>query len=336
MKMPVLQTHNLSIGYGEGHKSKVVVSQLNLQLLEGELVALLGPNGVGKSTLLRTLSGSQNALQGDVHLHGVPLSQLNPQDLAKKMSVVLTDRSMIGLMTAFDVVALGRHPYTDWTSRLSQQDMEIITTALSAVGASQYAHRHIDQLSDGERQKVMIARALAQDTPVILLDEPTAFLDLPHRVEVLGLLQRLAQETGKAVLLSTHDLDHALRLCDQIWLMGDQGRVVTGAPEDIVLSGALARAFAGHPYVQFDVESGAFVTTKPIYGEINVIGEGASLHWAQRAIERVGFRVVNHGDQDALILRQTSGGWQFETPHKTKLIASFYELAQVLNALKQG
>ncbi len=288
----VLQTEQLSIGYRHtGRAETVVSSNLNLCLRRGELVCLLGPNGAGKSTLMRTLAGLQPALSGDVLLDGDRPAELSARELARRLSIVLTERVDVGNLSTRDLVALGRHPYTDWWGNLTQHDEEVVRWAVRVVGAASLAERPVLELSDGERQKVMIARALAQEPLLILLDEPTAFLDLPRRVEVMGLLRNLARHTGRAILLSTHDLDLALRSADRLWLMSATGEVQTGAPEDLVLSGAFERVFASEG-VSFDPYTGSFHIVREAAGIVHLHGEGMPVLWATRALEREGFCVV--------------------------------------------
>ena len=282
----VLTTHNLTIGY----RKRVVAENLSLELRAGELVCLLGPNGAGKSTLLRTLAGMQPPLSGYALLQDDDVSKLSAREIAKRLSIVLTERVDAGTITARELVALGRYPYTDWMNRQTDADRHAVEQAIRAVGATTLADRHVHELSDGERQKIMIARALAQEPVVMMLDEPTAFLDLPRRVEILYLLRSLARETRRAILLSTHDLDLALRCADQVWLMTQEGRMHVGAPEDLVLSGAFGRAFASMG-AHFDGESGTFAISAPSIGTVNLIGEGTTAQWTARALEREGFRL---------------------------------------------
>ena len=282
----VLTTHDLTIGY----RKRVVAENLSLELRAGELVCLLGPNGAGKSTLLRTLAGMQPPLSGRALLQGEEVSKLSAREIAKRLSIVLTERVDAGTITARELVALGRYPYTDWMSRQSDVDRRAVERAIRAVGASELADRHVHELSDGERQKIMIARALAQEPVVMMLDEPTAFLDLPRRVEIVYLLRSLARETRRAILLSTHDLDLALRCADQVWLMTQEGKMHIGAPEDLVLSGAFGRAFASMG-AHFDSETGTFATTTPSIGTVYLKGEGTTALWTIRALEREGFHL---------------------------------------------
>lgn len=298
MKNPVLQTHHLDIGYKQARRAaKVVVSDIDVTLHAGELVCLIGPNGAGKSTLMRTLAGMQPALAGEVDLLGEAVGSLNPREMARRLGIVLTERQDVGKLTAYELVALGRYPHTDWTGRLSEDDERAIQAAIEAVGAVDLATRQVNELSDGERQKVMIARALAQEPAVILLDEPTAYLDLPRRVEIMATLRTLAHQTGRAILLSTHDLDLALRTADTLWLLPKGGPLMVGAPEDLVLNGALAEAFRSEG-VEFDLQTGSFRMVAHQIGEIGLIGEGVVAIWTARALERLGFRIVMNPNDD--------------------------------------
>ena len=290
---PVLRAESLAIGYRLSRREeRVVAGGLDVQMEAGEMVCLLGPNGAGKSTLMRTLAGLQPALSGDVWLSESRLQNLSTAELARRLSIVLTERVDVGNLSAFGLVSLGRHPYTGWSGGLSETDRAVVDWALDAVGATALAQRPVLELSDGERQKVLIARALAQEPQLILLDEPTAFLDLPRRVEIMGMLRALARETGRAILLSTHDLDLALRSADRLWLLGGDGLLHAGAPEDLILSGAFERAFASER-VNFDAFSGSFRIERPAVGIVHLQGEGLSRRWTERALEREGYCVDN-------------------------------------------
>ena len=245
MKEAALSTRSLTVGYRAGRtKRHTLLQDVDLELREGEFVCLLGPNGTGKSTLLRTIGKMQPPLAGSVEIGGRDIYQLSNHALATLLSVVLTDRLTVGRLTAYALIGLGRYPYTGWAAGLTAEDHSIIRWAISATRSDDLAARDVSELSDGERQRVMIARALAQQPTVMLLDEPTAFLDLPTRVEITGLLKRLTRETDLAVLMSTHDLDLALRSADTLWLINPEGRVEHGAPEDLILRGALQSTFS--------------------------------------------------------------------------------------------
>ncbi|PJF31171.1 MAG: ABC transporter ATP-binding protein [Candidatus Thermofonsia Clade 1 bacterium] len=309
MSQIVLTAQKLSVGYRAGRGApKVVLCDLTLQLERGTLVCLIGQNGAGKSTLMRTLAAVQKPLSGKVYIGAEDVHQLPISRLARLISVVLTERAQTSLLSAYEVVSLGRLPYTDWTGRLSEADRAVVDWALEAVGATALTERPISELSDGERQKVMIGRALAQETPLIFLDEPTAFLDLPRRVEIMALLRRLAHQTGRAVLLSTHDLDLALRSADRIWLLDNDGKLHAGAPEDLVLSGAFARTFASSG-VAFDAHSGTFKLCTEIRGALCVHGTGLRALWAQRALERAGF-IVAEGAAETIEVSEAAWLWR--------------------------
>lgn len=299
----VLAARSLTIGYRHGRRVTALAHHLDLALQAGELVCLLGPNGAGKSTLMRTLAGLQPPLEGQIILDGVPLHRLRPRQVARRLSVVLTERVDVGNLSAYALVALGRHPYTGWTGTLTPVDEAVVAWALQAVGATHLAARSVLELSDGERQKVMIARALAQEPLVMLLDEPTAFLDLPRRVEIMDVLGRLTRDGQRAVLLSTHDLDLALRTADRLWLMAADGTLQVGVPEDLVLSGAFQRVFAGEG-VHFDPTTGAFQLHRPVAGVVWLHGQGVPALWTARGLERVGYRVITDAHPPAEAMAQ--------------------------------
>ena len=214
---------DLVIGYNTRAGQRRVTAPLSVKLPEGRLICLVGRNGVGKSTLLRSLSGLQPPLSGDVLLDGRSIASYSHKALARLVSVVTTRDVPVPSMTSWEVVALGRSPYTQFWGQLSPADKEIVDRSIDITGISPLASRRVGSLSDGERQKVMIAKAIAQETPVILLDEPTAFLDYPSKVSTLSLLSRLAREMGRTILVSTHDVEHALRLSDEVLLLQKEG-----------------------------------------------------------------------------------------------------------------
>ncbi len=240
MNSVVLTAQNLTIGYVHSRTNKTVIAQgLNLELHTQELVCLV-VQWVGKSTLLRTLTSLQPKLSGNLLLKGKPLEKYTSKALAKMVSVVLTSPVQVGNMKVRNLVGLGRFPFTGLFDSRRPEDDSAVQAALEMAGAEGLAERFVHELSDGERQRVMIARALAQEPLLLVLDEPTAFLDLPGRVATMQLMRELAHTHGKAVLASTHDLDQAMHLADKMWLMGKDGAILQGAPEDLVLSGALA------------------------------------------------------------------------------------------------
>ena len=241
---------DLSIGYNIKGGKRTVANQLNGVINGGELTCLLGRNGVGKSTLLRTLSAFQPALGGDVLLQGKPLSSYSDQELSRLIGVVLTEKPHVRNMTVSELVAMGRAPYTGFWGILSKDDHRIVDESIQQVGIEALTQRQVQSLSDGERQKVMIAKALAQQTPVIYLDEPTAFLDYPSKVELLQLLRRLAHDEQKTIFLSTHDVEISLQLADKLWLMTPE-QLHVGTPHELAAEGVLS-TFIEHEGIEFD------------------------------------------------------------------------------------
>lgn len=331
-----LTTHALTIGYAAPRKPPVIVSRdLNLELAAGELVCLIGPNGAGKSTLIRTLTAMHPPLSGSVQLNGEDLHRLKPRELALRISVVLTDRPHTANLTGYALVALGRHPHTDWSGALTPADEAIVHEAVLAVGAADYAARLVAELSDGQRQKLMIARALAQQTPVMVLDEPTAFLDLPRRVETIRLLKTLTRETSRAILLSTHDLDLALRTADRIWLIAADGTLATGAPEDLVMNGAFQAAFAADG-ISFDALTGSFHVSAATRGTVrlNAGGDALARVWTRRALERAGWHVSDTDAPDsAPTVTLSAGGWGWQAGTQRGHCESLYVLISTLTQI---
>jgi len=331
---PILTTHDLDIGYAPRRGTPhIIAAGLNLALRAGDLVCMLGPNGAGKSTLLRTLTRMQPPLAGQVRLEGSDISHLSPRDLARRVSVVLTERVEVGQLSAYALVALGRHPYTDWLGQLTPHDETVVQQAIEAVDAVMLAQRPVHELSDGERQRVLLARALAQEPRLLVLDEPTAFLDLPRRVELLRLLRRLAHTGERAVLLSTHDLDLALRSADLLWLLDTAGTLHVGAPEDLILNGAFAATFAREG-VTFDAHSGTFQLAPQAAIPITLCGDGLAAQWTARALERAGFQPAPAGTASPLcveILSTDTGlRWRVSGREEPRTLTSLYELVTEL------
>ena len=244
----MIQLKELTLGYGQ----RVLLDKVSAQISGGQLLALLGRNGTGKSTLLRAIMGLEKMQTGEIILQGENITSLKPERLAQNISFVTTDKVRIANLRCEDVVALGRAPYTNWIGQLQTEDKERVAEAMRLVGMTDYAEKTMDKMSDGECQRIMIARALAQNTPVILLDEPTAFLDLPNRYELCLLLKRLAQEEAKCIIFSTHDLDIALSLCDFIMLI-DNPQLYSLPTQEMVASGHIERLFRNES-ITFDAQ----------------------------------------------------------------------------------
>ena len=289
----LLEISELSIGYKVGRKRHhTVASGISQEIRPGELVCLIGPNGAGKSTLMRTVAGMHPPLTGSVVLEGSELHRMSKLEVARRVSVVLTSKVGLGQLTCWEFAALGRMPFTSWSGRLTLHDERMVEDALSGAGALHFSERLVAELSDGERQKVMLARALAQQPKVMILDEITAFLDLPRRIEVMTLLRDLVRSGDRAILLSTHDLELALSMAARVWLLSKDGRLVAGAPEDLVINGTFEATFAAEG-LTFNASTGGFVTAKPEGRFIRVSGDGPAVVWTRRALERAGWTPVD-------------------------------------------
>lgn len=252
----ILSAQNISIGYQQKKENTVIADTIHLAFAKGSLIALIGANGIGKSTLLRTLTGIQKPLAGEVLLNNKNITAYSPKELAQNLAVVLTESLPPSNLTVFELVALGRQPYTNWLGSLSPEDLNKVNEAIALTQIEHLRHKKHFEISDGQLQKVLIARALAQDTPLIVLDEPTTHLDLLHKVNLIRLLQQLAAETGKCILYSTHDLDLALQLSDQIVVM-TPGNVVQDTPKNLIANKTFDRLF-NDKSIRFDAEKGGF------------------------------------------------------------------------------
>jgi iron complex transport system ATP-binding protein len=345
---PALKTRGLAIGW-IGRTERILASGIDLELRGGELAVLVGPNGSGKSTLLRTLTGLQPPVGGEAYLCGSAVGRLSVEERARKAACVFTDRYEAGYFTVFDIVSFGRYPYTDTRNILGAEDIDAVEGALAAVGLSALAQRRFSELSDGERQKTLIARAIAQDCPLLVFDEPTAFLDAPARVEVFHVVRRLARASRKAIVLSTHDIDNALGFADRLWLMDGHHRFIAGAPEDLVLDGSIGRAFDGDGF-RFDPKTGAFRSApeaKP--RAVEILGaQGAAHVWTRRLVERLGLTEAGPGGEAIarITIEESEAGPLFsvsaknpETPDGGELelsAASFDELARILSEFRNA
>lgn len=273
----LLHTQFLSVGYSDTKNTNQLFTELNLCLNAGELVCLMGPNGIGKSTLLRTLAGLQKPLQGKIS-----------DATEKNIALVLTDRIVATNMTVYDLVTYGRYPYLDWSISLSSEDKKIIEESIRQVHIQHLKEKRLYELSDGQLQMAMIARALAQQTPILLLDEPTAHLDLNNRVEIMNLLRSLSRNAGKAILVCTHELDLALQTADRIWLTTTDKKIKEGIPEDLVLDGSFDAVFQ---FKGFDLKTGKVQHKAFRNIAVNVIGEGHEYLWTKNALERSGYEI---------------------------------------------
>ncbi len=300
----IIEAKKLSIGYNKPYKDSKgeLYNDLNFSLNTGELTCLLGINGAGKSTLLRTISALQPPLAGCVEVDGCAIETYSEQDLSRIMGLVLTDKVSVGGLTVYELVALGRYPYTGFWGRLSTADKAIVQKAMDDVGITYKSRAYVAELSDGERQKVMIAKSLAQECPIVILDEPTAFLDVTSRIEIMNLLHNIATTHNKAILLSTHDIELALNQADKLWLLSPQYGLMCGATEDIVLSGKIS-AFLGEENIAFNQDTGNFSIRRTYRHSIFVNSKDKHYHWVKNFMERNGFTIASEPNNADLCLK---------------------------------
>lgn len=237
--MQILKTHSLSIGY----TNKTVASDIDIALEAGDIIALIGPNGAGKSTLFKTLSGHIKPVSGTIEINGENAENVTAKERAKMMSVVLTERPDDMFLTVHEIVASGRFPYSSMFGKLSENDEKIIKESLEIIRINHLNNKLFNTLSDGERQKVMIAKSIAQNTPIIFLDEPTAFLDYPSKIELFSILKRLASEQKKTIIFSSHDIELLLRYTDRLWIMGEQLPFIEGSCSELLNNGKIQKYF---------------------------------------------------------------------------------------------
>jgi len=320
---------NLVLGYrGRGSQSHVVEG-LDLSVRAGQMVCLIGPNGAGKSTLLKTLCGTLEPLSGTLRVAGGVPSRMRPGEIAAAMALVFNERPANLGIRVEELVALGRLPHTGAFGHLGDRDRRAIDAAMESTGSSPLRGRRFGELSDGERVRVQVARALAQDTPLLLLDEPTAHLDWPYRIALCCLLRRLAREHGKAVFLSTHELDLALQVADQWVLVSPGCPPVCAAPEEVALSGAFDRAF-GSAGFHLEAASGQIRLDRPTSRSIRLSGEGDAREWTARALERMGWSVAADAPDEVRVEKTDSG---FLWTHGTR---NFGHLELLLRELSHG
>ncbi|HLF53453.1 ABC transporter ATP-binding protein [Flavobacterium sp.] len=253
----ILQASKISIGYAHKKEKTIVASNIDLSLEKGKLVALIGANGIGKSTLLKTITGIQNTISGTVLLNGKNIHELDSLTLAQNLSIVLTEKLPPSNLTVFELIALGRQPYTNWIGKLTETDIEKVHEAMELTQISHLSNKKHYEISDGQLQNVLVARALAQDTPLIILDEPTTHLDLLHKVALFKLLKKLTKETQKCILFSTHDIDMAIQLSDEMIIMTPE-MVLQDQPCNFISKGTFNSLFKDE-HIVFDSEKGKFM-----------------------------------------------------------------------------
>ncbi len=324
-----LRADKLAIGYDK--HALPLHENINVSVKPGQFTCLLGPNGAGKSTLIKTLCGFIKPIGGQVWYGDEKIERIPEIQRAKKVSVVLTDRLDVHNLTTFELVALGRTPYTGFFGKLLPHDIELVHHAIEEVGLHGYALKSIDKMSDGERQKAMIAKALVQETPFIILDEPAAFLDLPAKIEIMQLLRRLSKQKNRGILLSTHDLDMALQIADKIWLMAQGKTLQEGIPEDLVLTNQFKRFFEREG-IQFDNHTGTFKYHKTIQEYIVLKGEGNTRVWLGRALNRLGFDTVEKDSEWTVEVLQGIPT-QLALYHTNKLLLKCDTIEELMNGM---
>lgn len=296
----MISTHELSIGYDH----TPIQEHINLKAEKGQLICLIGTNGAGKSTLLRTLAGLQPALFGHVEIGGKILDQFSIKEKAKQFAVVLTDKIQVQHITLFDLVGMGRMPYSGWSGSLNKTDRESIKHALAQVNLQHKMYSKLEECSDGEKQRAIIAMALAQDTPLVMLDEPTSHLDLPNRIEIMLLLRKLSSTTQKTFILSTHELDLSLQLADKMWLM-TPGKIEIGFPEDLMLRGLFQKTF-GNKHFVFDDLNGHSKVVFPLKTVPYILqGDHIKKQWLIKAFNRLGYQPLYALSQEERPLEQS-------------------------------
>ncbi len=280
----IVESKNLSIGYG----SKVIYSNLNLNLEKGEVICLLGQNGVGKSTLLRTLSGLIEPLAGEISIDGKLLSLFSKSELAKIISIVTTEKLSAAGLTVLDILMAGRYPHQPWLNSPNEEDFRSIQNAITQTNIEYLLDMKLHELSDGQRQKVMIARAIVQDGNLIFLDEPTIHLDLTNRVEVMKLLRDIATNHNKSLLISTHELNLAMQFADKLWLMDFSAPIISGTPEDLAISDDLSKIFH-HQDFDYDLITSKVTVPGNLSNNLQIQASDELKFWITNALDRIQF-----------------------------------------------
>ncbi|MEE4115024.1 MAG: ABC transporter ATP-binding protein [Marinilabiliaceae bacterium] len=332
----ILKIENLELGYMGSDYAEVLVSGINARAIEGEMIALLGANGTGKSTLLRTILGIHPCSKGNVFLRNKAVSAYRPSELSRFIGFVGTSSSFPGNLSVRELVSLGRFPYTNWIGKMKKSDYDVVNRSIENVGLGRLSEKKLDEMSDGERQRANIARVLAQDSDILLLDEPTAFLDLPNRYELIYLLKNIISIEKKTVIYSTHDLNIAIGESDKIWLL-NQGRLFDGAPEDLMLNGNFSNQFT-NTRIKFDNASGSYIYPKESKIRVSVYGRGEVLDLTRRALSRISI-IADTEDQGESVCKILVS--DADSQHKWTLVHQntehiFFSIYDLIYFLKTG
>jgi iron complex transport system ATP-binding protein len=321
----ILSFSSLKIGYVSGRRENILLPPLSACAYKGELISVIGRNGIGKSTLLRTLTGLQPSLGGEIFYSGKSFKDYSRIELALKVGYISTEILKVSNMSVYDLVALGRFPHTNWIGKINSFNHEVIMDAIEKTSMSAFCNRFVSELSDGERQRAMIARILAQDTGIMIMDEPTAFLDLGSKYEILHLMHELSQKSEKTIIFSTHDLQMAISQSDKIWLILDNN-LVEGAPEDLMIKGSFDHLFDSSPG-HFNSENGTFSFSSEEKGSIYIEGEGLKRRWTEKAINRAGFTVSEMKTTPYITISQGNKTiWQISAYSIAHEFESIYDL----------
>lgn len=324
----IVKLINTSVGYSQ---HKPILSSINLEAKQGELIAVIGSNGSGKSTLLKSIANLLDTIDGNIIIKNKKLDLWERNEFAQMLSFVSTELLNVNNLKVEDLVSLGRFSYTGWLGKQKAIDKKIINKAIAQTGLEDFRNRFFNALSDGEKQRVMIARTLAQDTNIIILDEPTAFLDLPNKFEIIHLLHDLTRTENKTIIFSIHDLNIAIKNADKIWLI-DKNTIHIGAPEDLILNNSFTKAF-DNKKLMFDVLSGEFNVPVELVANICIKGNGPAYEWTKRALQRLRFNIDCNKNIDFVVKVIDINNelkWLVSEKEESILHNSIYELALYL------
>jgi iron complex transport system ATP-binding protein len=323
---------SLVIGYNNGKKPFQLLAPLNASAKKGELISVIGRNGIGKSTLLRTLAGLHVPLKGNIYCYGRNINEFSKVELATEVGYISTDIVKVANMSVYDLVSLGRYPHTNWFGKIDPENHDIIMDAIEKTSLLNKYKKFITELSDGERQKAMIARLIAQDTGIMIMDEPTAFLDVGCKYEILHLLHKLTCDSGKTVIFSTHDLHMAVNQSDKIWLIPND-KIIEGSPEDLMIEGSFEHLFDSFP-VQFNSSQGTFSFRNEDKGDLFVEGDGIMNHWTKKALKRIGYsESCSKTEPYISVPSEKNKNWMLNYNDSVKEFYSIYELTDFLKRI---
>lgn len=335
IKETIIELKNLVVGYQSSRQKVPVMSFPSIKVSKGDFIAIAGVNGIGKSTLIKTLLQLIPKISGEILIKSKPVSSYSRTKLASLISYVSTEAIHSQQLTVRDLVTFGRYPYTNWFGKIEAEDMTIVEDAIEMLELRHLSSKFIDEISDGERQRAMIARALAQQTDIVVLDEPTAFLDLPHKHEIINLLAKLSRNQGKTILFTTHDLSIAIKEADKLWLLSHEG-FNQGSPEDLILNGIISQSF-NTPTVTFDNRKGDFTVNKKYIPYFNISGKMTAAIWTRNAIEKDGFTILDRENDSFpyIFIEQTPSGYQWKISYDNKS-AVFFNMIDLRDYIKNN